>query len=80
MAVWVYKEGKKELIDPLTLDQHLSAGWRVSESVSPTMEQADTNNTGKLSSKEVRAAAEKAGIEGHEIKRIAKLKAELGYE
>jgi hypothetical protein len=46
----------------------------------PTKEEADTNGTGLLSNSEVRAAAEKAGIEGFKTKRIKALKVELGYE
>ena len=48
--------------------------------VIPTKEEADTNGTGKLSSEEVRAAAEKAGIKDYGTKRIATLKKELGYD
>jgi hypothetical protein len=50
------------------------------DSEAPTREEADTNGTGLLSNKEVRAAAEKAGIDGFDTKRIKALKVELGYE
>jgi hypothetical protein len=43
-----------------------------------TFEEVDTNNTGKLSSDEVRAAAKKEGIEGFKTKRISTLKKALG--
>lgn len=51
----------------------------VSEEV-PTKEEADTNNSGKLSPQEIREAAKEAGIEGWEKKRIATLEAELWPE
>lgn len=40
-------------------------------------DEADTNETGKLSVKEIRAAAEEAGIEDFASARIATLKAKL---
>jgi hypothetical protein len=42
-----------------------------------TKEEADTNNTGKLSVKEIRAAAEEAGIEDFATARIKTLEAKL---
>jgi len=81
MSVFVYKDGSKLLIPPQQLQEHLGAGWSVTEEpVAPTKEEADTNDTGKLSNKEVRAAAEKSGIAGFDTKRIKALKVELGYE
>jgi hypothetical protein len=96
MAVWIYIEEngseRSELIPPGRLQAHLDAGWSIEsramrvekadaeEVEAPTKEEADTNNSGKLSSEEVRAAAEKAGIEGWETKRIKTLKKELGYD
>ena len=71
------------------LDEYLALGYiqnekdlieSVEEKTIPTKEEADTNNTGKLSSGEVRAAAEKAGIEDFAKKRISTLKKELGYD
>ena len=59
------------VLDPVELEEE--------EVVAPTQEEADTNGTGKLSNKEVRAAAEKAGIEGFATTRIATLKEQLGY-
>jgi hypothetical protein len=50
------------------------------EPEAPSQEEADTNNSGKLSAKEVRAAAKAAGIEDWANKRIATLKAALGYD
>lgn len=52
----------------------------VPESKAPSKEEADTNNTGKLSNKEVRQAAKKAGIETWETDRIKTLKGILGYD
>jgi hypothetical protein len=83
MSVFVYKDGSKSLIPPEQLQEHLINGWSVTEEddpKGPTKEEADTNGTGKLSNQEVRAAAEKAGIEGFDTKRIKALKVELGYE
>jgi hypothetical protein len=31
MAVWVYKDNEKELIDPTLLHSQLSAGWSTSD-------------------------------------------------
>lgn len=59
------------VLDPVELEEE--------EPTAPTQEEADTNGTGKLSNKEVRRAAEKAGIEGFENKRISALKKQLGY-
>lgn len=46
----------------------------------PTKDEADANNSGKLSTNEIREAAKTAGIEDYNTKRIKTLKAELGYE
>lgn len=46
----------------------------------PTREEADLNNSGKLSNTEVREAAKKAGIDDWETARIKTLKDKLGYE
>ena len=80
MSVFVYKDGVEAKIPPEQLQEHLTNGWSVTEFETPTKEEADTNGTGKLSNKEVRAAAEKAGIAGFDTKRIKALKVELGYE
>jgi len=85
MSVFVYKDGSELLIPPEQLQEHLTNGWSVTEEAdtspeAPTKEEADTNGTGLLSNKEVRAAAEKAGIDGFDTKRIKALKVELGYE
>ena len=65
----------------------LDAGWvncpkKLTDSgtVAPTKAEADTNNSGKLRSSEVREAAKQAGIEGFDTKRIATLKTALGYD
>ena len=90
MSVFVYKDGAESLIPPEQLQEHLINGWSVtdgeeevdtnSEPEVPTREEADTNGTGLLSNKEVRDAAENAGITGFDTKRIKALKVELGYE
>jgi hypothetical protein len=109
MSVFVYKGGAESKIPPEQLQEHLNAGWSVTDgedeadtspkpdagpqgsnddnwdplefiAEAPTKEEADTNGTGLLSNSEVRAAAEKAGIEGFKTKRIKALKVELGYE
>ena len=80
MSVYVYKDGTEAKIPPEQLQEHLINGWSVTAHVTPTEEEADTNGTGLLSNSEVRAAADKAGIEGFKTKRIKALKVELGYE
>ncbi len=66
--------------------QHLlSTGWvgdikelEAGDSITaPTKEEADTNDSGKLSVKEIRAAAEEAGIEDYATARIKTLEAKL---
>ena len=42
--------------------------------------EADTNGSGKLSAKEVRAAAREAGIPNYSKAKVDDLKKELGYE
>jgi hypothetical protein len=76
------------------VDQALKDGWvmhpnqlaeeKEVQQVEPTLiedatfEEIDTNDSGKLSSDEVRQAAKEAGIDGWEKKRINTLKKELG--
>ena len=45
---------------------------------SPTKEEIDTNGSGKLSNKEIRAAAEQMGMEDYATARIATLKERMG--
>lgn len=87
MATWLHKklengEIDSVLIDPKSIKSYHLNGYVFDESgvCAPTQEEADTNNSGKLSSEEIREAAKKAGIEGYEKKRISTLKKELGYE
>lgn len=64
------------------LHQCLNSGWVTDPSKLyeiPTVEQADTNDTGLLSNKEIRAAAKVTGIVDWETARIGRLKKELGY-
>lgn len=93
MAIVLYRKGDSHVVrgvaceasrfEVSSLKNALAAGWVVDPSQidkAPTKEKADTNNSGKLSVDEVRAAAKEAGIEGYDKKRIKTLKAELGYE
>lgn len=77
MASILYKDGKMARVKYERLQNHLDAGWTTSPA--PTEDQADTNNSGKLSAKEVREAAKEAGIENWETARIKTLKEALGY-
>lgn len=80
MAVVIYKGGRVARIEPHTLQNHLNAGWSVTKDApKPTVEEIDTNGSGKLSSEEVRTAAKEAGIEDWEKKRIKTLLKELGH-
>lgn len=53
---------KKELCDPLLLDDLLKSGYALSSNKLLNQAKADTNNTGKLSDAEVKEAAKLAGI------------------
>lgn len=86
MAVFVYcktdsGEIKKELVAPGRLPSLLANGYTVTkeELEVPTFEEADTNDSGKLSNKEVREAAKEAGFDDWETARIKGLKERLGY-
>jgi len=48
------------------------------ESSTDTFDQVDTNQSGKLSTNEIRQAAKKANIDGWDKKRVKTLKTELG--
>jgi hypothetical protein len=81
MATILYKDGVAHRVPTKRVQQHLKSGFTTSpEPVAPTFEEADTNESGKLSPDEVRAAAKEAEIEGWETKRIKTLKKELGLE
>ena len=59
----------------------LSQGWMTSPAACyPTFEEVDTNDTGKLSTQEIRAAAKKAGIKNWHNRKIDTLKEMLGLE
>ena len=89
MATWLYRKSESGdvesvLIDAKYVPDHLTAGFvpcksGVAAVEAPTEEEADTNNSGKLSTDEVREAAKTAGIKGWDTKRIKTLKSELGY-
>ncbi len=82
MSVKVYKDGCVDYVDPLHLQNVLEGGWTLTpefnKPVKPTFEQVDKNDSGKLSSEEVRDAAKAANIEGWDTKRVKTLKKELG--
>ena len=66
MSVILFKlvNGKpeKELCDPLMLNKLLKSGYALSSDKLLNQSKADTNNTGKISNAEVKAAAKLAGI------------------
>tara|TARA_R110002096_G_scaffold20771_1_gene68084 strand:- start:427 stop:705 length:279 start_codon:yes stop_codon:yes gene_type:complete len=88
----LYKEGNTHIIRDVNcelkqfhvddLDYALSQGYKTNpkDLYSPTKEEADTNNSGKLSTKEIREAAKLAGIKNYSKKKITDLLSELGYE
>ncbi len=80
MSVVLFKlvNGKpeKELCNPLELDSLLKSGYSVSADKLLNKAKADTNNTGKLSDAEVKAAAKLTGIKIGR-KSIKRLKEEL---
>jgi len=87
MASVLYKDGETIYVPVERLQACLNAGWSVTKEpkLEPkaevkTFEEVDTNDSGKLSSEEVRDAAEAAGIKNWEKKRIKTLKSELGIE
>lgn len=82
--VVLYKKTKNGVeakrFEPEHLESQLNAGWKLTKDDAkevPTRAEADTNNTGKLSNKEVRAAAKKAGISDWKTGRIQSLKDRL---
>ena len=87
--ITLYKKGNTHIVrgvvcelknfDVTELDFALSIGYITDESKLDEKE-ADTNQSGKLSVKEVRVAAKKAGISNYSKKKIDDLKKELGYE
>lgn len=86
MAVVTYKTIKGEIvcenIPAELLEGQLAGGWKLTEAelndpIVVTKEEADTNESGKLSIDEVRAAAKDAEIVGWDTKRKATLEAEL---
>lgn len=77
MAVQIFKDDREEWIQPEYLNAHLEAGWTLEKGEKPTFDEVDTNDSGKLSSEEVRQAAKEANIDGWDTKRIKTLKQEL---
>ena len=66
------KDGKK-------VSSLIASGYTPERKHIPTVTEADTNGTGKLSNSEIRDAAKKSGITDHNTRRITSLKEELGY-
>ena len=92
MAIMLYKCGDETEVRGVKciagrfevnqLRQCLDDGWVTDPSKLyeiPTQEEADINDTGKLSNKEVRNAAKIADLPDWETARISRLKDELGY-
>ena len=81
MASTLYKTVNGELetivVDTKYVSQHFDSGWSGSKEPEAEIEH-DVDL--KMTNKEVREAAEKAGIEGHDTKRINKLIEELEAE
>jgi len=87
--ITLYKKGNSHIVrgvvcelrnfETTEFDYALSLGYITDESKLDEKE-ADTNQSGKLSVKEVREAAKKAGISNYSKKKIDDLKKELGYE
>ena len=82
MSVKLYKlvdgEFVSEKVEPLNVAFNLDNGYTTCPKQLFTKKVVDTNNTGKLSFKELKAAAKAAGIKVGG-KSGAKLKEELGY-
>ena len=81
MATYVYSlvngEVVENLVDANRVPVLLANGYTFNPEQLVKRKEADTNNTGKLSDTEVKAAAKKAGIKLSN-KKIDTLKAELG--
>lgn len=83
MSVKLYKlvnnEVVAEQVEPLNVGFHLDNGYTTCPKKLFTKEVIDTNDTGKISFAELKAAAKAAGIKvgGKSAK---KLKEELGYD
>ena len=93
MSVWVFKEGKKELIAPELLDSQLAVGWSVTErvpreTVTEPVEPAPVDPRPDIagdsffgfSNQAIRDLAKEAGIEHYRKLRIHTLKEKLDYE
>ncbi len=95
MGIMLYKGGDETIVrgvkciakrfNARDLQNRLDEGWFVDPSdlykvaTILSFEEADTNDTGLLSNKEVRQAAKTAGLDDWQTARIATLKEELGY-
>lgn len=80
MATWVHRRKgagiESVLIDALDVHHHINSGWCFSKDDLTVKEE----DSGKLSNKEIRAAAKEAGIEDWKKARVNKLKEILGYD
>lgn len=70
-------EPVKEFCNAIDVDRLLKSGYSLSKESLLKKEKADINKTGKLSAKEVKEAAKKAGID-IEGKTVKDLRKELG--
>jgi hypothetical protein len=85
MSVELYRKSgpngtESQLFHPKRFRGALESGeWFLSPEEAKAFEEVDTNNTGKLSAKEIRAAAKEAGIEDWKDGKLADLKKQLGF-
>ena len=70
-------EVKEERVNACDVANLLESGYSASPEF-PTKEEADANKSGKLSAKEIRAAAKEAGLDSSLP--VKELRAALGYE
>ena len=87
--ITLYKKGNTHIVRDIIcelrqfkvneLEYALSLGY-ITDPKKLAEKEADTNESGKLSVKEVREAAKKAGISNYSKKKVDDLKKELGYE
>jgi hypothetical protein len=83
MATVLYKlvdgDVESEMVEAIDVDRLLKSGYCTCPDSLAKIKKADTNNSGKLSSEEIKEAAKEAGITIGR-KSIKTLRKELGYE
>jgi Ca2+-binding EF-hand superfamily protein len=73
------KNGDSQLFHVKRFQGALDSGaYFLTKEEAVSFDKVDTNSTGKISAKEVRAAAKEAGIENYQKEKIAVLKEQLG--